>query len=142
MRTTYQRSKIVTVLPCGRSIVVYENDDDETIRLFKNYTMDATKSGINQQFYMVKDKQVDDGIDKKNGLINYYVKEQYTLRYTGGMVLDVNQVVFPNAISPSTKGKIRFHFEVAPLGLWIENARGYSSGGKCLQPCDRHVLFA
>jgi len=25
-------------------------------------------------------------------LINYYVKEKYTLRYTGGMVPDVNQV--------------------------------------------------
>ncbi|GJS52955.1 sedoheptulose-1,7-bisphosphatase, chloroplastic-like protein [Tanacetum coccineum] len=78
--------------------------------------------------------------------INYYIKEQYTLRYTGEMVLDVNQinvkekVVFLNAISPSTKGKIRLHFEVAPLGLWIENA-GYSSGGTCLLPCDGHDLF-
>lgn len=25
-------------------------------------------------------------------LIDYYVKEKYTLRYTGGMVPDVNQV--------------------------------------------------
>ncbi|GKA15866.1 sedoheptulose-1,7-bisphosphatase, chloroplastic [Tanacetum coccineum] len=60
-------------------------------------------------------------------LINYYVKEQYTLRYIGGMVLDVSQVVFPNAISPSTKAKISLLFEVAPLGLWIENAGGYRS---------------
>lgn len=27
-------------------------------------------------------------------LINYYVSEKYTLRYTGGMVPDVNQVHF------------------------------------------------
>lgn len=26
-------------------------------------------------------------------LINYYVREKYTLRYTGGMVPDVNQVL-------------------------------------------------
>lgn len=28
-------------------------------------------------------------------LIDYYVREKYTLRYTGGMVPDVNQVLYP-----------------------------------------------
>ncbi|KAL8241036.1 hypothetical protein R6Q59_014391 [Mikania micrantha] len=69
-------------------------------------------------------------------LINYYVKEKYTLRYTGGMVPDVNQIivkekgVFTNVTSPTTKAKLRLLFEVAPLGLLIENAGGYSSDGK------------
>ncbi|XP_024537277.1 sedoheptulose-1,7-bisphosphatase, chloroplastic isoform X3 [Selaginella moellendorffii] len=95
-------------------------------------------------------------------LINYYVTERYTLRYTGGMVPDVNQVelfivleldlidryesscfffvclsqiivkekgVFTNVTSPSTKAKLRLLFEVAPLGLLIENAGGFSSDG-------------
>ncbi|XP_062015892.1 sedoheptulose-1,7-bisphosphatase, chloroplastic-like [Rosa rugosa] len=68
-------------------------------------------------------------------LIDYYVKEKYTLRYTGGMVPDVNQIivkekgVFTNVISPTTKAKLRLLFEVAPLGLLIENAGGYSSDG-------------
>nr|UER43305.1 SBPASE protein [Populus tomentosa] len=68
-------------------------------------------------------------------LINYYVKEKYTLRYTGGMVPDVNQIivkekgVFTNVISPSSKAKLRLLFEVAPLGLLVENAGGYSSDG-------------
>ncbi|KAF3520322.1 hypothetical protein DY000_02061434, partial [Brassica cretica] len=43
-------------------------------------------------------------------LIDYYVKGKYTLRYTGGMVPDVNQVL-------------------APLGLLVENAGGFSSDG-------------
>lgn len=41
-------------------------------------------------------------------LINYYVKEKYTLRYTGGMVPDVNQVlrnVFSQIDSNSYKKK-------------------------------------
>jgi sedoheptulose-bisphosphatase len=69
-------------------------------------------------------------------LINYYVSEKYTLRYTGGMVPDVNQIIvkergiFTNVISPTTKAKLRLLFEVAPLGLLIENAGGYSSDGK------------
>ncbi|KAH9766953.1 sedoheptulose-1,7-bisphosphatase [Citrus sinensis] len=69
-------------------------------------------------------------------LINYYVKQKYTLRYTGGMVPDVNQIIvkekgiFTNVTSPSSKAKLRLLFEVAPLGLLIENAGGYSSDGK------------
>ncbi|KAL2633408.1 hypothetical protein R1flu_004887 [Riccia fluitans] len=69
-------------------------------------------------------------------LINYYVSEKYTLRYTGGMVPDVNQIivkekgVFTNVISPSTKAKLRLLFEVAPLGMLVEKAGGYSSDGK------------
>ena len=31
-------------------------------------------------------------------LVNYYVSEKYTLRYTGGMVPDVNQVNNPEPI--------------------------------------------
>ncbi|KAG6734977.1 hypothetical protein I3842_01G296900 [Carya illinoinensis] len=71
-----------------------------------------------------------------NKLINYYVNEKYTLRYTGGMVPDVNQIIvkekgiFTNVTSPSTKAKLRLLFEVAPLGLLIENAGGYSSDGR------------
>ncbi|KAG5239921.1 Sedoheptulose-1 family protein [Salix suchowensis] len=68
-------------------------------------------------------------------LISYYVKEKYTLRYTGGMVPDVNQIivkekgVFTNVISPTSKAKLRLLFEVAPLGLLVEKAGGYSSDG-------------
>lgn len=68
-------------------------------------------------------------------LINYYVREKYTLRYTGGMVPDVNQIIvkekgiFTNVTSQSSKAKLRLLFEVAPLGLLIEKAGGYSSDG-------------
>nr|KJB74208.1 hypothetical protein B456_011G279400 [Gossypium raimondii] len=69
-------------------------------------------------------------------LINYYVREKYTLRYTGGMVPDVNQIIvkekgiFTNVASPSAKAKLRLLFEVAPLGFLIEKAGGYSSDGQ------------
>ncbi|KAM7262779.1 hypothetical protein ACFE04_000462 [Oxalis oulophora] len=68
-------------------------------------------------------------------LVNYYVTEKYTLRYTGGMVPDVNQIivkekgVFTNVTSPSAKAKLRLLFEVAPLGFLVEKAGGYSSDG-------------
>eukprot|EP00210_Caulerpa_lentillifera_P007846 g7488.t1 len=66
-------------------------------------------------------------------LINYYIQEKYTLRYTGGMVPDVFQIivkekgVFTNVTSPSTKAKLRILFEVAPLALLVEQAGGASS---------------
>ncbi|KAF7816360.1 sedoheptulose-1,7-bisphosphatase, chloroplastic [Senna tora] len=68
-------------------------------------------------------------------LINYYVREKYTLRYTGGMVPDVNQIIvkekgiFTNVISPTAKAKLRLLFEVAPLGFLVEKAGGFSSDG-------------
>jgi sedoheptulose-bisphosphatase len=66
-------------------------------------------------------------------LVSYWIGEKYTLRYTGGMVPDVFQIivkekgVFSNVTSPSTKAKLRILFEVAPLGLLVEKAGGYSS---------------
>jgi sedoheptulose-bisphosphatase len=38
--------------------------------------------------------------------------------------------IFTNVTSPTTKAKLRLLFEVAPLGLLIENAGGHSSDGK------------
>eukprot|EP01023_Acetabularia_acetabulum_P051716 TRINITY_DN5726_c0_g2_i2.p1 TRINITY_DN5726_c0_g2~~TRINITY_DN5726_c0_g2_i2.p1 ORF type:complete len:389 (-),score=84.09 TRINITY_DN5726_c0_g2_i2:164-1330(-) len=66
-------------------------------------------------------------------LVSYWIGEKYTLRYTGGMVPDVFQIivkekgVFSNVTSPSTKAKLRILFEVAPLGLLVEKAGGFSS---------------
>lgn len=66
-------------------------------------------------------------------LIDHYLTEQYTLRYTGGMVPDVFQIivkekgVFTNVDSPSTKCKLRILFEVAPIALLVEQAGGASS---------------
>lgn len=51
------------------------------------------------------------------------------IRYTGGMVPDVFQIivkekgVFTNVTSPSTKAKLRILFEVAPLALMVEQVR-------------------
>ncbi|KAK9839275.1 hypothetical protein WJX81_005282 [Elliptochloris bilobata] len=76
-------------------------------------------------------------------LLSHYIGEKYTLRYTGGMVPDVFQIivkekgVFTNVTSPSTKAKLRILFEVAPLALLIEKAGGYSSAdGKCISGLD------
>jgi len=79
-------------------------------------------------------------------LVNYWIDNQYTLRYTGGMVPDVFQIivkekgVFSNVISPTTKAKLRLLFEVAPLALLVEKAGGASScDGKCVSGLDVNV---
>jgi len=76
-------------------------------------------------------------------LVNFYLGEKYTLRYTGGMVPDVFQIivkekgVFTNVTSPTTKAKLRILFEVAPLGLLVEKAGGASSAdGKQISALD------
>ena len=66
-------------------------------------------------------------------LVNYYLGEKYTLRYTGGMVPDVFQIlvkekgVFTNVTSPTTKAKLRILFEVAPLALLVRTFKWESS---------------
>merc|ERR1711998_3122 len=69
-------------------------------------------------------------------LFNYWYDNQYQLRYTGGMVPDVNQImvkgkgVFVNAESKAAKAKLRLLYEVAPIGYVIEKAGGKSSDGE------------
>ena len=69
-------------------------------------------------------------------LFNYWVENMYQLRYTGGMVPDVNQIlvkgkgVFVNVNSKKTKSKLRVLYEVAPIGYIIEKAGGRSSEGE------------
>jgi len=66
-------------------------------------------------------------------LIQHYIAEKYTLRYTGGMVPDVFQIIvkekgiFTNISSPSSIAKLRMVFEVAPIALLVEKAGGASS---------------
>lgn len=68
-------------------------------------------------------------------LIDYYMTERYTLRYSGGLVPDVyqqftkTQGIFSNPTSPSSPAKLRLAFEAAPFALLVEKAGGKSSDG-------------
>ncbi len=71
--------------------------------------------------------------EKYNELIQYWIKERYTLRYTGGMVPDVYHIfakskgVFSNVSSEKAKAKLRLLYEVAPMGLIVEAAGGVTT---------------
>jgi fructose-1,6-bisphosphatase I len=64
-------------------------------------------------------------------LMNYWVKNDYTLRYSGGMVPDVNQILkksggvftYPS-YSEMPNGKLRLLYECAPLAFLMEQAGG------------------
>ncbi len=67
-------------------------------------------------------------------LVNAFMSEQYTLRYTGGMVPDIHHIlvkgsgVFMYPGMPSApQGKLRLLYECAPMAFIIEKA-----GGKAL----------
>mmetsp|Transcript_34510 Transcript_34510/g.81740 ORF Transcript_34510/g.81740 Transcript_34510/m.81740 type:complete len:392 (+) Transcript_34510:1-1176(+) len=68
-------------------------------------------------------------------LLDYWMDERYTLRYTGGLVPDVYQFftkemgVFANPTAPKSPAKLRVAFEVAPYGLLVEKAGGKTSDG-------------
>jgi len=68
-------------------------------------------------------------------LVDYYMDERYTLRYSGGLVPDVyqqftkGQGVFSNPTSEKSPAKLRLAFEAAPFGLLVEKAGGLTSDG-------------
>jgi sedoheptulose-bisphosphatase len=69
-------------------------------------------------------------------LFNYWMQNTYQLRYTGGLVADVNQLmvkgkgVFSHVQSPATISELQLLYEVAPLAFLIEKAGGKSSDGE------------
>jgi len=68
-------------------------------------------------------------------LVDHYMENRYTLRYSGGLVPDVyqqftkTQGIFTNPTSPSSPAKLRLAFEAAPFGLLVEKAGGKTSDG-------------
>lgn len=68
-------------------------------------------------------------------LVDYYMENRYTLRYSGGLVPDIYQAftkgmgVFSNPTSKSSPAKLRLAFEAAPFGLLVEKAGGKTSDG-------------
>merc|ERR1712100_647310 len=68
-------------------------------------------------------------------LLDYYMDNRYTLRYSGGLVPDVyqqftkNMGVFTNPTSKTSPAKLRLAFEAAPFGALVEKAGGKTSDG-------------
>jgi len=69
-------------------------------------------------------------------LFEYWRKNKYTLRYSGGLVPDIYQIfirgngVFSNPTSEAAPAKLRFLYEVAPCAFLMEKAGGKTSNGK------------
>lgn len=70
-------------------------------------------------------------------LLNFWVTNQYTLRYSGGMIPDINQIFLKGkgifsypGYGDAPDGKLRLLYECAPMSLLMEQAGGMSSDGK------------
>ncbi|MBT4917235.1 fructose-1,6-bisphosphatase [Candidatus Peregrinibacteria bacterium] len=70
-------------------------------------------------------------------LTEYWIREEYVLRYSGGMVPDVNQILLKGkgifsypGYEKAPDGKLRLLFECAPLSFIMEQAGGASTDGK------------
>jgi sedoheptulose-bisphosphatase len=68
-------------------------------------------------------------------LLEYYMSTGYTLRYTGGMVPDVIQLlvkgkgVFSSPSSAAAPAKLRLLYEAMPMAFLVEHAGGSSTDG-------------
>ena len=71
-------------------------------------------------------------------LVARYIKEKYTLRYSGGMVPDVHHLLKKGAgvflypgMPSAPDGKLRMLYECGPMAYLVEQAGGASSNGEC-----------
>lgn len=82
-------------------------------------------------------RSINDNINYKN-LINYYLDNNFTLRYSGGLVPDVyhilmkSQGVLTNVSSKKAKAKLRLLYECAPIAFIVES----SGGSTCACPSE------
>ncbi|MBI4994908.1 fructose-1,6-bisphosphatase [Candidatus Peregrinibacteria bacterium] len=70
-------------------------------------------------------------------LVNGWIKNGLTLRYSGGMVPDINHILLKGSgvftypgYSKAPEGKLRLLFECNPFALLVEQAGGGASDGK------------
>lgn len=70
-------------------------------------------------------------------LMEFWMREQYTLRYSGGMVPDINQILVKGGgiftyppYSDMPDGKLRLLFECGPMAMIVTQAGGSASDGK------------
>jgi sedoheptulose-bisphosphatase len=75
-------------------------------------------------------------------LINHYISNKYTLRYSGGLVPDVVHAlvkghgIYISPVTKKSKAKLRRLYELAPVALIIECA-----GGVALDPSTRKGIL-
>jgi fructose-1,6-bisphosphatase I len=74
---------------------------------------------------------------KYEKLINHWMQEKYTLRYSGGMVPDINHIFMKEqgiftypGYKDAPNGKLRLLYECAPMALLMEQAGGRATDGK------------
>lgn len=70
-------------------------------------------------------------------LLQSYIEQKYTLRYSGGMVPDINHILKKGSgifMYPGTPdnpdAKLRLLYECGPMAMIMEQAGGYASDGK------------
>jgi len=76
-------------------------------------------------------------IEPHKEYINNLEDEQYKLRYSGGLIPDVNQIIMKKgglftypALQDAVNGKLRLLFELQPLAFICEQAGGMATNGK------------
>lgn len=75
--------------------------------------------------------------EKYRKLVDSWMDEKYTLRYSGGMVPDINHIFMKEqgiftypGYHEKPNGKLRLLYECAPIALLVEQAGGRATNGK------------
>lgn len=84
--------------------------------------------------------------DHYDNLVQFWIKNHYTLRYSGGFVADVNHILAKNGgvfaypeVHGYPEGKLRLTFECLPLAYIVEQAGGSATDGHGMPILDKKI---
>lgn len=119
------------MLSIGQGVTEFVLKDHSFVIVKENYTIGEGKMFAPGNLRIVSER------DDYLKLTEFWMKNDYTLRYSGGMVPDINQILvkgkgiftYPGSVS-NPDGKLRLLFECAPISYLIEQAGGLATDGK------------
>ncbi len=124
------RTEMFLTIGSGTHYFVY-NEEGEAVLQKENVTVGEGKMFAPGNLRACSERQ--DYLD----LVNFWTTEQYVLRYSGGMVPDVGQIMLKGkgifsypGYGNEPDGKLRLLFECSPMAFLMEQAGGAASDGQ------------
>ncbi|KAJ4286815.1 hypothetical protein N0V90_013067 [Kalmusia sp. IMI 367209] len=110
-------------------------DDGSQIRVLRPSVQFSPIQDVRTRYFAPANLRAAAQIPAYKQLVDYFIANEYTLRYSGGLVPDVVHAlvkghgIYISPVTVKNKAKLRVLYEVAPIALIVECA-----GGRAVEP--------
>ena len=105
-------------------------DEDGKIRVVRERVRFAQSHDVKTRYFAPANLRAASHFPAYSDLVSHFISQQYTLRYSGGLVPDIyhslvkGHGVYISPVTEKSKAKLRVLYEVAPIALVVECAGG------------------